>query len=208
MASVWDDLSSWDEDDVDRYLRQASPIVTGAARAAAATTVGYLGLMVGTRPAIVDPLRFLDDIDLLSPFLGYWSALAKGAEWTEAVTLGRTRSETIATDTVNISARGTAREVDDAEPRITGWERVLSGNSCEFCATAATQRYRTAESASFGHDRCDCGVVPIVGRLDPGRVINRPLLDNLKQLGDESTGYVNASGSPIARPADAPVEAP
>ena len=33
------------------------------------------------------------------------------------------------------------------------------------------------------HNHCDCGVAPIIGERDPGQVINRQLLNDLKSSG-------------------------
>lgn len=91
---------------------------------------------------------------------------------------------------------------------ITGWRRVPIGVTCNWCMTVSTQRYRTAESASFGHghkgvDYCDCQVVPIIGDKDVGRVANRPVLRALSSQRRDNGGsaYWNAgTATPAARP--------
>lgn len=209
VTRAWDGLDGWDEPNIDEFTGRATPIVSGAQRQGAALTAGYLGLMLATKMPSVDATKFLGSVDFRSPFLAYWAALGRGEDWPQAITTGRTRAEDLALDGTTTAARGTATEIDPIEDRITGWERVPGGVCCEFCATVATQRYHTAESASFGHDRCNCDVIPIIGNLRPGRVINRPLLDQLKKNSDDdSTGYVDASGAPAPRPTTAPVEAP
>lgn len=212
LAKLWDDLGSWNEDDLDTFTQRSTPLTTGAQRTATALTVGYLGLLLGTQVAAVNADRFADKLDTLTPFLAYWSGLKNGMPWVEAITAGRTTAGAIGNTAVQSAARGAASEVDQAEERIQGWERVLVGPSCEFCATVATQRYHSAESADFGHghggvDYCDCTIVPIIGKTAPGRVINRPLLDALKNA-DESSAYMNPDGSPASRPDAAPVEVP
>lgn len=205
LTNIWDGLGSWDDTDVDRFAMQATPTVAGTQRASTALTAGYLALLLGAAVAVAKAFELPD---LRDPFVGYWAALNRGDPWEQAITTGRTRAGTLGVDSVQEAARGTADEIDRGEDRIVGWERVLSGLSCEWCATVATQRYRTAESASFGHQRCDCTVVPIIGRQAPGRVINRGLLDQLKNLGDDATGYVTNDGTPAPRPTPAPVEVP
>lgn len=209
VARAWDNLGSWDEADVPMFTDATLPIVQAAQRKAAALTAGYLGLLLAKKMPTVDAGRFGDSIDPRSPFLAYWSALNRGDRWEQAITTGRTRAETLALDGTTTAARGTASEIDDQEDRITGWERVPAGMCCEWCAEVSTQQYQSADSADFGHDRCNCGVVPIIGKIAPGRVINRPLLDNLHNIApDDRTGYVTATGDPAARPAPALVEAP
>jgi hypothetical protein len=206
-ATIWDQLGSWDEADIERFTARAAPVVAGAQRSATALAAGYLALLVGDRPVPVDSGPFLDLVDLRSPFLAYWGQLGRGAAWDEAITAGRSRSEQIGLDGTTAAARSTSAEVDRTEERITGWERV-SSDGCEWCALVSTQCYHSAESASFGHARCNCDVIPIVGDLAPGQVINRPLLDNINMLGDDRTGYVDATGNPASRPPPTPVEAP
>lgn len=206
MGSLWDDLGSWDEADVERFILQAGPVTLGVQRAASALTVGYLGLMVGKQ---VPTLADFAAPDLRGAFLAYWGSLGRGEQWDRAITTGRTRAGTIGLDAAHTSARDTATVADDSESSIVGWERVPGGVTCEFCATVSTQRYHSAESASFGHERCDCSVVPIVGKNAPGRVINRERLDALKSIpADDRTGYVTADGDPAPRPDRAPAEAP
>lgn len=211
VTNIWDDQGSWDEADVDAFIARATLTIEGAQRQSAALTAGYLGLLLGTTVTTIDAGRFLERLDLREPFLAYWGALGKGTDWVEAITAGRSRAEGLALDGSMLAARGTAAEIDTTEDRITGWERVPGGLCCEWCATVATQRYHTAEAASLGdeHERCNCAVIPIIGRLSPGRVINRPLLDQIKNNSDDdSTGYVNADGTPAPRPDAAPVAAP
>lgn len=209
LSRAWDNLGSWDEANVPAFAEAAMPIVRAAQQRAAALTTGYLGLLLGKKMPTVDASRFAASVDPRSPFLGYWASLSRGDGWEQAITLGRTRAETLGLDGVTTAARGTSSEIDDQEDRITGWERVPAGVCCDWCAEVSTQQYHSADSADFGHDRCNCGVVPIIGKVAPGRVINRPLLDNLKNISpDDRTGYVTASGDPAARPAPALVEAP
>lgn len=173
-SRLWDDLGSWDEGDVERFGELLTPVAEGAQRAAIATTAGFLSLMVG-RPESVDPASILAAVDPRSPFLAYWAALNRGEQWVEAITTGRTRAGTVVLDSITTSARDAAVEVDATEERVTRWERIPGGTACEFCATVAHDRYRTAESASFGHERCNCAVVPVVDGVAPGKVLNRSI---------------------------------
>ncbi len=135
---------------------------------------GYYALLAD-RPVVVPTIMKAADIE--APFHAYWHALAEGSEWADAFAVGTTRSESIAADFVT----GVSREVGSltAGTDVVGWRRVLSGNSCAFCATVARQRYHSSDSATFGHDHCDCIVVPIYGDLDPGQVINASHLSSV-----------------------------
>ena len=57
-------------------------------------------------------------------------------------------------------------------PGVIGWRRVPDSDPCPLCIAAATQRYRT-DQLRARHEHCHCGVAPITGTLDPGRVIER-----------------------------------
>ena len=83
--------------------------------------------------------------------------------------------------------------------RVVGYRRVLTGASCAFCAAASTRRYRSEDLMPL-HDHCDCDVAPIIGDRDPGNVINRDVLAELKGRGPEywkSKGFVGDDGKPI-----------
>lgn len=163
VSKVWDDLGSWDEADIERFAAAAAPIVTGAQRSGAALAVGYLQLLTGS-PHAVDIAALAGSTDFKGPFIGYWAALARGETWETAIDSGRTRAGSLAVDGVHTAAREASTVIDKAEQRIVGWERMLSGLACEWCTTVATARYRTAESASFGHERCDCIPTPIFAK--------------------------------------------
>lgn len=62
-----------------------------------------------------------------------------------------------------------------ADVKVTGWRRVLVGPSCSWCALVATQRYRSAESADFGHHHCNCGTAPLVDDGPPNEALYRTL---------------------------------
>lgn len=201
---AWNGLGTWDEVDVERLAVEVAPTMEAARQHGAALAAALIGIVadLGIRP--VD-LPALDPQTWRAPFLSYWSALKTGTDWQQAHALGGSRAETAGFDTVQSSSREASQQIDSTEPRIVGWERVLTGVSCEWCATVATQRYHTAESASFGHNNCDCTIVPITGDANPGRVINHGLLSSLNDISpDDRTGYVNPSGDPTPRPAAAP----
>lgn len=211
LQAIWDHLGTWDDTDVERFLAQSTPTVTATQQRATSLTFGFLGLLLGSAVAAKVAHAVVDFRD---PFIGYWTALKDGQPWEQAITLGRTRAETLVRFATNTAARDTNIAVDQLQNprvRITGWRRVLTGpSSCEFCAVISTQRYHTAQAAGASNHsgRCDCTVLPIIGTQDPGRVINHSLLSSLKQLGDNATGYVTSDGHPAPRPDAAPVSAP
>lgn len=166
-VQAWERLGAWDRGDIDRFVAATTDSFTAARAAATNTSAGYYALLAD-RPVTVPVVGVSAATD--APFHAYWHALARGHRWSEALATGSTRASSIAADLVT----GTSREVANltAGSDVVGWRRVLTGTNCTFCATAASQRYRSHDSATFGHDHCDCVVVPIYGGLDPGQVIN------------------------------------
>ena len=164
---AWEQLGAWDRVDIDRFAAATADAFKAAQAAAVNTSAGYYALLAD-RPVTVPAATTTAVVE--APFTAYWHALTEGAEWAEALATGGTRAESIASDLIV----GTSREVANltAATGVVGWRRVLTGSSCKFCSTVAGQRYRSNESATFGHDHCDCIVVPIYADADPGQVIN------------------------------------
>lgn len=164
---AWEQLGAWDRVDIDRFTAATTDAFNAAQAAAVNTSSGYYALLAD-RPVTVPAVTTTAVVE--APFTAYWHALAEGADWAEALATGGTRAESIASDLIV----GTSREVANltAGTGVAGWRRVLTDGSCKFCSTVAGQRYRSKESATFGHDDCDCIVVPIYADTDPGQVIN------------------------------------
>ena len=176
-AARWDALGAWNELDVDRFRLATEPVLQAAKTATINASAGYYSLVTDSPPVTVNPATVTVPTDLRAPFTSYWHGLAEGRPWDEAIAAGRSRATSTAVDYVSSTSRRTAGFV--SADGIVGWRRVLTGNSCRWCATVSTQRYRTAESADFGHDHCDCIVAPIYGDADPGQVINQVRIDQL-----------------------------
>lgn len=180
LAGLWLELGSYDTDDVDRWEQLIDPPTGTAAAEAAAAAVGYVTLIAESRlPAVKPPTPLADPV---APFKRMWRRLDGGQLWEDA------RKEAVGavgdygSEVVHSVARRASDQAADSR-QVVGWRRVLVGISCEWCALVSTQRYRTAESADFGHRNCDCTVTPILGDVDPGRVINSELLTKMKAQG-------------------------
>lgn len=196
VAQQWDELDSYDDPAL--WLALAGPPVAAGQEEASALTVAYVALIADMPVPSVD-IRVGPPLD--GPFAAFGSAIKRGLAFEAAVNLGRSRADEVGGGSVQWTARAAAGEAARHADGVVGWRRVLTGVSCDWCALIATQRYRTADSASFGHARCDCTVVPIIGDRDPGQVINQPVLDRLHTLSaTDRTGYVDAAGQPAPRP--------
>lgn len=60
--------------------------------------------------------------------------------------------------------RQTIAQAVHSDPKAQGWERVISGNACGFCAMLASRGavYKSHKTADFrAHDHCNCTAVPL-----------------------------------------------
>lgn len=204
VLAVWNSLRSHDEDQVEVFEGRSTPLLRALQIASAAVASGYLVRIADIEPPDLSDLTF--DQDFRGPFIGVWAELKRTGNLNEALKIGATRAEGLAKERSIQTERATARRAKE----IVGWRRVPHGATCSWCIHVSTGRYRTAESASFGHghygvDYCDCSIVPIVGKTDPGRVINERLLEQFKQTQQQENppAYFNADGRTLA-PAERP----
>jgi hypothetical protein len=203
LLAIWAALRSFDEDQVPAFERKASPILDALQSASAAVTVGYLANLAGERPNLRD---FVLDQDLRGPFIGVWAELKRTGNRTDAEAVGANRAQKLASERVIETQREGMRRTT----KVVGFRRVPQGATCSWCVHVATQRYHTADSASFGHGHkgvnyCDCDIVPIVGHSDPGQVINGRILEQWKaaQQQDAPPAYFDTDGRTLA-PAERP----
>lgn len=204
MARLWDGLPGYDEANLEEFAERGSVLLDELGSRSVALSGGYYARLADD---VFVPEAVQLVTDMRHPFIGVWKALADGVEYRQAVAEGRHRAGVLAQERVIRSARAVGSQADSLRG-IVGWRRVPQGSTCSWCMVVSTQRYRTADSASFGHghkgvDYCDCDVVPITGRGDPGRVINRPLLEAWKKAqGGDAPAYFDADSlDPAPRPA-------
>lgn len=207
LAAVWLALANYDEADVETFERRARPLLDALQAAASAVAVGYLLTFVGERP---DMKGFTLDQDLRGPFIGVWSELKRSGNRDEALKIGRRRASGLAQERVVLTEREATKRLDTSSLKTVGWRRVPQGSTCSWCVHIATQRYRSAESATFGHGHkgvnyCDCKIVPIYGKRDPGQVLGKRTLEQWKQAqnAEQPPAYFDVGGSSLA-PAERP----
>ena len=183
VKRIWDDLGSWDRSDIERFFELVDAPLTAAKKATVRVSNGYYSRLAGNRP----PAFPLDEVaslppDPATPFLSHWNNLKEGVSWEDSIEQSFADMANDVFDYVQSTARRTAdTTAANGGTNVVGWRRVLTRVSCEWCAQVSTQRYRTAESADFGHRSCDCSVVAIVGDRDPGKFINGKLLNKLDE---------------------------
>lgn len=161
LAGSWDRLGTYTEDDVDVFARRTAPVLAGAKTAAVGLSAAFFAVVLSTRPVGVNPSDVTIEPRLRDPFLSAWHAVSEGRPWDEAFQAGRSMSEAVGWNFVTSAARRTGDIVAEKSGKeLRGWERVPSADACEWCDLVSGQLYATAESADFGHDRCNCVAVP------------------------------------------------
>lgn len=203
LGKIWRSLAGYDEKNIPQYEKQAAPALESLQLATAAVTAGYLSRIAKTKPPSTKGIEVPQD--LRHPFIGVWKSLAEGLAYTDAVNVGMDRSSGLAAERISLTQRLTTHRAKE----VVGWRRIPRGVTCSWCVHVSTQRYHTAESASFGHsqkgvEHCDCEIVPIVAHADPGQVINEDLLAKWKQAqnAEQPPAYFDVSRTlkPAARP--------
>lgn len=184
-------LGDWRDDDVERYIRQIAPALSGIKRQAAKSTVAFYKAMAELtgqdwkQPVITasdlatKELRNGVGTDLVykRPFVDMRTVLSQGGTMTDAINAGARRAQSLAETEVQLARRNAGLKVRKANDRIVGYVRTLTGfENCALCYVASTQRY-TKNNLLPIHPGCDCGEMPIYGNQDPGQVINEVRLE-------------------------------
>lgn len=184
-------LGSWRDNDIDAYLKLIGPTLTGAKREAARSTVAFYKAMASltgqdfTQPVITasdlttKALRNGVDTSVVyrRPFVDMRTALANGSSVSDAIEAGARRAQSLASTEVQLARRNAGLKARNANDRIVGYVRTLTGQeNCALCYVASTQRYTRGDLMPI-HPGCDCGEMPIYGTQDPGQVIDEVRLD-------------------------------
>lgn len=189
---AFENLGSWRDADLLRYLARINPALSGVKLKAAQSTVAFYKALADlngedfTHPALTaadvttSALRngVPNNVVYNRPFVDLRTALSQGKSMTEAIAAGGRRAQSLASTEVQLARRGAGLKARNANDRIVGYIRTLTGNeNCALCTIASTQRYRRGDLLPI-HPGCDCGEAQIYGTQDPGQVINQVRLDN------------------------------
>lgn len=197
VGKIWDSVGGLDDAALEAFQASAARAVLGGqlatVRLADAYLMHYMALATHTppRPTGLDPASVTgtavrngttaEEVYARSVVTAR-GAISRGADFTDAIARGRARAVSSAETDVMLANRAAATEIMGADERIRGYERVLDGRACLFCAAASTQVYHSGDLLPL-HDRCGCTVAPIIGSSNPGKVLNRQLLADLKEQG-------------------------
>lgn len=189
---LWRQLRAYNAPDIVPFLAVLIPLLIGSQTTAIALVNAYLAREVGREPLPLDTSGIIrdlrgPDVDLEEvyrrPFVTVWSALRDQTRWEQAVGEGLTRLTTLIETDLQLAMRDAVADVTEQDDAIVGYRRVPNPDACPLCLIASTQRYHRGDLLPI-HQRCQCGVVPIIGASDPGRVIDPELLASLKASGE------------------------
>lgn len=201
--SLWAGMPAYRDADIDRMVGLLLPKVAAGQRQVANLTDAYLAALLGasrvgldldllTAPRGVDPEQVYR-----RPAIEVYAALSSGKSFDEAVANGGRRLLSIVGTDLQLSMRH--QEQASLAERSQFYRRVLNGSkNCALCAIASTQRYNTGDLKPV-HPGCDCGVAPIDGDLDPGRVINADVLASIHDAVEEQLGRFDPSARDLGR---------
>lgn len=209
VASAWAGLGHWGDTSVGEFALLVIPMLEAgrehiaqltAQHLAVSTTLAAERRLARDVAPLIEPVgspRGIPDTELWRrPFASTWTALSRGKPLDEAVAAGARRADSIATTDLQLAKTTAARQVLSGDQRVVGYRRVLTGSeSCARCVLASTQRYHKGDLLPI-HPGCDCGVEPIVGDHDPGRVIDERTAEEVQQIVRDDLGerYVSAGG--------------
>ena len=209
--TAFENLGSWRDSDVDRYIKLLSPTLNGAKRQGAKSSVAFYRAMANldnqawTAPAITgadlttQALRngVTTSQVYRRPFVDVYTALSQGKDMSQAIELGASRAESLASTEVQLARRNAGLKARNSNDRIVGYIRTLTGaENCALCYVASTQRYTRGELMPI-HPGCDCGEMPIYGNQDPGQVIDEARLEATHDSIAQRFGSSDRSGRDI-----------
>lgn len=211
LVEMFTGLKSWRDKDIQKFVRQAVPLVRGsqlsmaelvgmAMAAKASQATGRTVAPVAIPPALVQDLRGVPPTEVYArPFVALRTAIKQGHSLTEAVGIASNRLREIAEGDMQQSYAHASREAMKRLPassRPRYWRRVLQGpENCALCIVAASNRYRT-EDLNPIHPGCDCDVDPVFGR-DVHQAADDERLGRVHQAVKELTGRADAGGRAV-----------
>lgn len=193
VALHWQNLGSWNDADVARFVDAVTPLVlAGQVQTAAITDVYLASVMttltgetvapLGVAAADLATLRGVDPVEVYRrPFVEVWTGLKKGQQFADALGVGADRLLRLVDDDLSLAHRSQSSRAYEAHG-VQRYRRVLrpyrGGGTCGLCIAASDQVYKSQDLLPI-HSRCRCETLPIVGSEDPGRTFNDQDIPNL-----------------------------
>lgn len=168
VTGRWQSLAGYDEGDVDAFITAVVPFVAAANRQSVTLTDAYVARALGRQPLGVNVQDVLNSLrgdttpDQLyrRPFVTVWTALSKATPYDQAVAAGLARATDIAAADVQMAQRAALQAVQDADPRIRGYQRAPDGGACSYCLMIAGAFVKDAAAMPL-HPHCGCTLEPV-----------------------------------------------
>ncbi|MFF7171098.1 hypothetical protein [Streptomyces pseudovenezuelae] len=203
VLAAFDSLGSYRDADAETFLDRVLPTVLAAQQQMGSVTDAYLsamiGDMLGTAAAPVgvqlpEALRGVAPDEVYRrPFVTAYTALSQGKAYAEALGEARTRLLSITETDLQLARTHAAQESMRAGGAQFFRRRLTGAKNCALCTLASTQRYRV-ENLMPIHPGCDCKVEPLVGKRDPGQVIDEATLKAAHAAVAKGIGQSDAGG--------------
>ena len=205
-TTAWRAQGSYRDADVERLIALIVPRVQAGQVQVANLTSAYLASLLSLQTGATVASVPVDRAEVLNgrgvpaevvyarPATTVYTALSRGASFTDAVAQGLTRLESIAATDLQMAKVRQSRS--SMRGRVERYRRVLTGNeNCALCALASTQRYWVKDLSPI-HPGCDCGVAPLAPGTRPGQVIDRAALDRVHEAvaNELGAGYADGRG--------------
>jgi hypothetical protein len=199
---LWTNSPSLRDADVDRLVARIVPVVRSGQLQVAQLTDAYIGQMslaagisftAGVDRALVNYRGVPSEVVYKRPAVTAYTKLAEGSTFAVAKKAGFERlSSIVGTDIQQTRNRQAQQSMGRSGFRF--FRRELSGSeNCALCSIASTQRYTRGDLMPI-HPGCDCGVVGINSRRDPGQIIDGERLETVHASVERFVGQSDRGG--------------
>lgn len=190
LAALWARIVTDPTDaTAERWITASVPVVESAQRISSIAALSFIATYVAAatdtppKRSELDPAEFSNPrgtplTEVLQRPIILMRTLTASKPIAEALAAGQARATQIGATDPMLSARAASSAAMQADPQIVGYRRVPDADACKFCLLVATQRYHDDDLMPI-HPNCGCTVAPIIGDRDPGRVLDRGLVDQL-----------------------------
>lgn len=165
LAALWLGLPDYRDADVGMFVRVAVPKIQAGQIRTARLTAAHLGGPVLSRELIVQSRKVSQHVEYRRPANSLYTALAQGQTFTDALTAGMQRLESLVVTDLQLALVTQSQHSLKAN-KASHYRRVLTGSeNCPLCRIASTNVYSTGDLLPI-HDHCDCTVEPIYDPAD------------------------------------------
>lgn len=169
VQRIWDELSGYDEANLDEWLSKVLPHVQGSQRTSVALMRAYVARATEGPLAPVDVEAVLGSVRngappkevYTRPFVTLWGGLGGGKPFAEAASAAAARATSTAAMDAQLAMRSASEAIDASDENIYGYTRVADGDACTFCQEVDGAYVKGSEGFVMAlHNNCGCGLEP------------------------------------------------